>query len=377
MVFYYLPNSPSSSCSPNWTRYNLSCSSDETQKVYYKDSNNCNNASAMPSNTTIGCDYDNNSLVGIPSNIQNIRVNITVKINDLNVNTSANANYTGIKEVKIFHDGNKIIDFNWNFSMPLDFKNIKIERQNSSSSFGYLIVDGLNISKEITIDRLNSASNRVCVKNSNISSISEVSAGCNSSNEYIINCPGTNSSFSCTNTSLTFTVLGLTKSAVIEFMGSARSCSVNWTCSIWSSCSSGSQTRTCTDSNLCGVQTGKLETTQACCTPSWQYTNWTPVKCPKNETQTRTAADINNCNVQTGKQSTTQSCTYEGGNLWFYLLIIGIIILIVAVIFIVFYFINKNKSSNFQPEYTPGSPIQTPRGPPPFAPPMNFQPRLD
>lgn len=42
------------------------------------------------------------------------------------------------------------------------------------------------------------------------------------------------------------------------------SCTPNWQCTAWSTCSSGVQTRTCTDSNNCGVSTGRPSEVQAC-----------------------------------------------------------------------------------------------------------------
>ncbi len=45
-------------------------------------------------------------------------------------------------------------------------------------------------------------------------------------------------------------------------------CNPNWQCSSWSTCSSsGEQTRTCSDSNNCGVLTNKPEESQSCAPP--------------------------------------------------------------------------------------------------------------
>ena len=46
-------------------------------------------------------------------------------------------------------------------------------------------------------------------------------------------------------------------------------CHPNWQCSNWGSCSSGYQSRTCSDLNSCGVTTGKPAETQSC-TPACQ-----------------------------------------------------------------------------------------------------------
>jgi hypothetical protein len=41
-------------------------------------------------------------------------------------------------------------------------------------------------------------------------------------------------------------------------------CTPSWTCGAWGTCTSGTQTRTCTDSNSCGVSTGKPAESQSC-----------------------------------------------------------------------------------------------------------------
>ena len=42
------------------------------------------------------------------------------------------------------------------------------------------------------------------------------------------------------------------------------SCTPNWTCTSWGSCDGYQQTRTCTDTNNCGVTTGKPSESQSC-----------------------------------------------------------------------------------------------------------------
>jgi hypothetical protein len=46
--------------------------------------------------------------------------------------------------------------------------------------------------------------------------------------------------------------------------GVSPTCTPNWQCSAWNTCSNNQQARTCTDSNNCGTTTGKPVTTQAC-----------------------------------------------------------------------------------------------------------------
>jgi len=44
----------------------------------------------------------------------------------------------------------------------------------------------------------------------------------------------------------------------------SQTCTQNWSCSSWSSCSNGKQTRTCTDLNNCGNNTGKPDENKSC-----------------------------------------------------------------------------------------------------------------
>ena len=104
--------------------------------------------------------------------------------------------------------------------------------------------------------------------------------------------------------------------------GTGSACTPAWTCGTWASCQSdGTQTRTCTDSNSCGVGTGKPPELQACayttppqpptppaCTPSWGCTDWSD--CSSAGTQARTCTDSNSCGVTSGKPAESESCTY-------------------------------------------------------------------
>lgn len=45
-------------------------------------------------------------------------------------------------------------------------------------------------------------------------------------------------------------------------------CVESWTCSAWSACSGGTQTRTCTDSNACGTVSNKPAASQSCTEPT-------------------------------------------------------------------------------------------------------------
>jgi subtilisin family serine protease len=144
--------------------------------------------------------YVNGSLVNISN--ETISSTLSIELKDVNTNDI-------------------IISFSFNFSnSSLDLTNLEIER-NLLSSKSYLIVRGLNLesnkTKNLTINRdLNSE--RVCVKDAEISNISEISSSCTGVNETLLTCDGTIlNNYSCTFSSGFAKITGLKNSAVIEF----------------------------------------------------------------------------------------------------------------------------------------------------------------
>ena len=105
-------------------------------------------------------------------------------------------------------------------------------------------------------------------------------------------------------------------SELLTFTPPVETCTESWACSAYSTCSGGTQTRTCTDSNSCGTIINKPDESQTCtviCSPNWSPTAWS--SCSGGQ-QTRTIIDLNICNqAYTGTLPTTQSCgsTSTGG----------------------------------------------------------------
>lgn len=94
---------------------------------------------------------------------------------------------------------------------------------------------------------------------------------------------------------------------VVSMNGSI--CTPNWITGTWSSCVSGIQTRTVTDANTCGVNTGKPSTSQSCsstCTPSWTCSAWSACV---SSLQTRTCTDANTCGTTANRPSLSQTCS--------------------------------------------------------------------
>ncbi|MDD5109963.1 MAG: fibronectin type III domain-containing protein [Patescibacteria group bacterium] len=104
-------------------------------------------------------------------------------------------------------------------------------------------------------------------------------------------------------------------------------CTPNWYCTAWSACTAGTQARTCSDRNSCGANTGKPTESQSCstppastptptptstptptpasCTPNWNCAAWSACT---NGAQSRSCTDQNVCGINTGKPEETQSC---------------------------------------------------------------------
>ncbi len=329
------------SCTPSWKQYNTTCLSSESKVTYYIDSNNCGTDSGRPANISVGCDANSNGIIGNVSSFATSRISLSVYINASSASNSKN--YTGgIQRVEFKEGSVSRIWFNHNFSVPLDMNAIYIEKQGASSKFGYLIVNGINDSKTITIDRLN-GSNEICLKNNHVTSISSLSGDCFEDDEELIYCPGEYTFFSCDVSSSKITVSGLTNSAVRESVGDSyyltRACTPSWNCSFWGSCINNTQTKICLDLNSCNSSYGKPPGNQACvsCNPSWNCSVWLPEECTKEENRTRTCNDINNCGVNSEKPAEKKSCEYESNLTWIFVVIIvfvclALIIVLIAII---------------------------------------------
>ena len=90
-----------------------------------------------------------------------------------------------------------------------------------------------------------------------------------------------------------------------------NTCTPAWTTGSWGACSNGTQTRSVTDGNSCGVATGKPATSQSCtqtCTPNWQCGNWSVCEASN---QTRTCTDTKAC-LNPSPPTTTQTCEMKG-----------------------------------------------------------------
>ncbi len=380
-------------CIPVWIEKSTACNVSDLQTKYYDDNNNCNNDSTYPGNETARCDYDSNNVIGSTSSADTTRVSMEVKIEDTALSDSTT--YSGEKNITILDDDEPIIEFKWDFdSELLNLYEVQIIKQPSSSDFGYLIVEGINATKTLKVDKVDSNSNSICIKDSSVSNINSISDDCDGSNEYLISCPGSSDGYTCSVSSGQFVVSGLNHSAIKEVTDdnatATTNCTPDWNCSSWSTCSNETRTRTCTDDNSCGNNTGKPIESESCettnttttCFPDWDCTEWSPTECPASATQTRTCTDQNSCGISSGKPLESSSCTPptsneddEGGSSVLFFIILIMIIGIIG--FLAFWFLRKKSedTGTTQTGATPPAPPMSPGPRLPMQPPRRMMPK--
>ena len=223
-----------------------------------------------------GIEDKDDTLVGNQGDI-NSTLNITVFLDD---STDISGNFKGIKEVIFKSDNESIVEFDFDFdNYQLVLPNIKIEAESAQSSKGYLLVSGINLAeqnrtKTVYVNRIAGTDN-LCIKDAEITYITEISSNCNGANEFSVNCPGTGA-YNCTIAGDRYKIDGLHYSGAIEYTpamppaappvpsGGARpGCPPIWNCTEWSECSpEGIQTRFCIDTGPCNF--ANRTQTQSC-----------------------------------------------------------------------------------------------------------------
>lgn len=358
LIIFYESNlsiNDSASCTPNWTAINTTCAANDRKTQWFNDTNKCNQA--PPANLTLTCDSDSNGVMGNLTNFTSIST-LTAYINS---STNLTRTMSGIQKVELKTENYTAIEFDWNFSQALDLDRMYIERQSSSASRGYILIRGIPASKKVLVQKLTD-STKICVRNAELNSISELTANCTGSNEILLDCPGSYSSISCSIENNFFIVNGLTSSAVRETFSTAGNCTSNWNCTAWTTCKSGSQTRNCTDIRACNSSMLKKTDTQTCspptpsCTSNWLCANWTA--CSKEGNKARICTDKNYCNsTSDNKKTETDTCEYkEASNIMIWIIIIVIAGIIIGVIILIISFLKKKPNTQ---EYTQIPPPQT------------------
>lgn len=141
----------------------------------------------------------------------------------INGENNLNKNYSGINKIKIKDklSFKYVIEFEYNFSeSELDLKNINLYSGNNNGT-NYLIVKNLylaNNTKTLTLQK-NINSEYVCIKDSSVNNINEISQNCNQENEYLLKCDGLKQydQYVCNILDTTYIISGLKHSAVKEY----------------------------------------------------------------------------------------------------------------------------------------------------------------
>ena len=251
------------------------------------ENNNIANSLAAITNDLDGDGIDDglDTLIGNINSINTTIANLTIKIGNL---TDLSQTFNGTWKISFEDNGTMLMEFDFNLSKVLNLTKIMMEKQ-SSGSFGYTLINGLSLdgTKTVYVDRVDTAANGICIKDAEISSISEISGNCDGLYEIKIECDGTlQSSYVCSYNSTTskYKITGLNNSGAkqIDYAnptdsapaasdggrsgsgGSSGSCLEKWQCNEWSGCISNLQIRSCQDANNCGTIFSKPSETELC-----------------------------------------------------------------------------------------------------------------
>ena len=179
------------------------------------------------SHFTTADDWDNDGISDSDDNIEgdgsnlDTDLDVSILVDSTEQNTSTNTHFVEFRDNS---DNQIFIRFNNNFtSSELLTPNIKVTR--SKTGRGSVLVKGLSgISKTLRVPKVLS-SGLICVKEAEITSVDEITAGCDGANETLFTGCGlggeTIGSLTCTEKSNFYEVTGLMHSAGIEY-GNSR-----------------------------------------------------------------------------------------------------------------------------------------------------------
>jgi len=195
---------------------------------------------------------------------------------------------------------------------------------------------------------------------------------------YSIGATANDTSGNINNTNYRYLTLNFTNSSSVPTV----SCTENWTCSSWGTCSNLTKTQSCltlVDSNNCNTTANKpLSLTQECtpsCSANWVCGNWTPDPCVSDQTQTRTCNDSNGCEQP---KNYTRSCSSANSSSLnsqnqvkktqnssvstaFIVIVVLIVISIVTVVVILMRLKNKSYSSSEDTDFGNQSELGRPK----------------
>lgn len=227
-------------CTENWTYSVWSPCTNTVQTRTATDSNACGTTNSRE-NLTQSCSESSSGGGGTSSssssqkketpedssqNVEKNMLNLPPKFQEhfqllVNENSNLNKNLTGIKKITIKEkSSNKtILEFEFNFSSRfLNLSTIEIQKGKQRDK-NYIIIKGIELFGETKILHLkrNKNSSFVCIKDEEISSISEISEQCDEKSEYFLPCDSREyGGYMCRIETEEFVISGLRHSAVLE-----------------------------------------------------------------------------------------------------------------------------------------------------------------
>lgn len=232
------------------------------------------------------CDIDNDDikdnedpLLGLKEDV--ITKNVKSFSIEVGGSTNLKKDFSGDKKVEFISDKKNIIEFIFDFDDEvLDLRDVRVEKQKSTNTYGYIIIRDLDLEgaeKTVYVDR-EKESDKLCIEDKDdIEEISEVSSNCSGTGETLIECPGEEDGYECKISSKRYKITGLEHSAVREVSSSVTKIS---------------------------------EDSPPDCKDAWKCTEWNPSTCPAEERQIRKCTNSINDKC-TGKPSEVKLCEYE------------------------------------------------------------------
>lgn len=160
---------------------------------------------------------------------EDVDTNVNLKIY-IGSETNMSKSFTGLQTVRFkTSNGKQLVQFDFNFTnSTLDLTDIKINI-NELSGRGSLLISGLpTVNKTIWVDQI-SDSEKVCVKDAEVSNITSLSTNCTSSSEVKLSCPSSSGNISCEISGTRYKISGLTHTAAAELAGSQTLTTTNTT----------------------------------------------------------------------------------------------------------------------------------------------------
>lgn len=209
-------------CTPDWnvTLYS-DCQTDDTKStIFIEDLNQCYDQTRLMSDVNDGnfsefdlyCDYDGNGLIGNESSFVILIGN----------NSNLTSTFNEALNVSFVSNNETVLEFEFDFANEtLNLEELDIEVSNSSDSYGFVRITGLDLSdqnttKTVYMDHI--SGNRVCILDAEVLSVSEITSGCTGANEISLTCDGSSSNgYTCTPDGSRYKIEGLKHSAVREY----------------------------------------------------------------------------------------------------------------------------------------------------------------